>query len=290
MAGRPEGRLAGKVAVVTGGGSGIGRSTALRFAAEGAAVVVGEYNEATGRAVAEEAAAEGFGDHFRYVRCDVAREDDVERLISSAVESFGSLDIAFNNAGVGGAFGPITDVELDDWNYTIGIMLTGVFLGIKHAARAMKGTGGGAIVNTASVAGVGGGCGPHAYSACKAAVINLTRTTATELAADRIRVNAICPGAINTPLINLGNPDAMAQVFAEVQPWHRCGHPDDVAALVTFLCSDEAEFITGEHVVIDGGLIAGGPGLMQNMGGGMLTGMAGVARSSTGEESEFRPL
>ncbi len=286
-----SGRLEGKVAAITGGASGIGKATALRLLSEGASVVIGDYNEETGRATMEDTRGAGLGDSVRFSRIDVAREEDVEGLMASAVEHFGRLDIAFNNAGVGGAFGPISDIDLGDWDYTVGIMLTGVFLGIKHAARIMKRQGdGGVIVNTASVAGVGGGCGPHAYSACKAAVINLTNTTAVELAGHRIRVTAICPGAINTPLINLGNPEGMGQVYGDVQPWYRCGTPDDVAGLVAFLCTDEAEFISGTHILIDGALVAQGPGLLETMGGGMLDSMSGVARSSTGEESEFRPL
>lgn len=286
-----SGRLEGKVAAITGGASGIGRATALRLLSEGASVVIGDYNEESGLAVLEEAEGAGFGDSVRFLRVDVAQEADVEALMAEAVDAFGRLDIAFNNAGVGGAFGPITDTELVDWDYTVGIMLTGVFLGIKHAARIMKRQGdGGVIVNTSSVAGVGGGCGPHAYSACKAAVINLTSTTAVELAAHRIRVSAICPGAINTPLINMGNAEAMGQVYADVQPWHRCGTPEDIAGLVAFLCTDDAEFISGTHIVMDGALVAQGPGLIEIMGGGMLTTTAGVARSSTGEESEFRPV
>lgn len=288
------GRLAGKVAVVTGGASGMGRATALRFCAEGAKVVIGDMNEVHGKETVEEAGQAGHGDRFHFVRTDVSREDDVAGLLDAAVDQFGRLDVVFNNAGVGGAIGPITHLDVEDWNYTLGVLLTGVMLGIKHGARIMQGQGeGGSIINTASVAGVGGGCGPHAYSAAKSAVINLTRTTSSELAEHHIRVNAICPGAINTPLINLGNPDAMGQIFDTVQPWPRHGTGADIAALATFLASDESGFITGEHIVIDGGLTPAGPGLLRNMGGGgghPLAGMTGVTRGNTGEESEFRPL
>jgi NAD(P)-dependent dehydrogenase (short-subunit alcohol dehydrogenase family) len=285
------GRLEGKVAVITGGASGIGHDTALRLCAEGARVMVGDLNEVNGKTLVQEAADAGFEDALEFCRVDVAREEDVAHLVAAATERFGRLDIVFNNAGVPGAIGPITDTELADWDFTLGIMLTGVFLGIKHGARALKAQGeGGSIINTASVAGKGGGCGPHAYSAAKAAVINLTRTTATELAPERIRVNAICPGAINTPLINFGNPESMGQVFDRVQPWPRHGTGADIAALVTFLGSDESSFITGEQIVIDGGLLAMGPGLLQEMGGGAMAGVAGVGRGNTGEASEFRPL
>lgn len=285
------GRLEGKVAVITGGASGMGRATALRFVAEGAKVVIGDLNEDNGKATVTEAGDAGFGDQFHFVRTDVANEDDVANLLGTAVSEHGRLDIVFNNAGVGGAIGPITETTLDDWNYTLGVLITGVMLGIKHGARIMKGQEtGGSIINTASVAGVGGGCGPHAYSAAKAAVINLTRTTSSELAEHRIRVNAICPGAINTPLINFGNPDAMGEIFNNMQPWREHGTGADIAALATFLASDESSFITGEHIVIDGGLTSSGPGLIRNMGGGPLAGMTGVSKGSTGEESEFRPI
>ncbi len=140
------------------------------------------------------------------------------------------------------------------------------------------------------MAGLSGGAAPHAYSAAKAAVINLTRTTAMELAADHIRVNALCPGAINTPLINLGNPDAMGQVFDTVQPWPRHGTPDDVAGAAAFLAGDDAAFVTGAHLVVDGGLVAAGANLLESMGGGALTGLVGVSRGSTGQGADFRPV
>jgi NAD(P)-dependent dehydrogenase (short-subunit alcohol dehydrogenase family) len=286
-----DGRLSGKVAVITGGASGMGRDTVERFLAEGATVVFGDLNEENGKATLTELGDKGFADRVQFVRTDVASDSDVEQLVASAVSEFGRLDIAFNNAGVPGALGPITETTVDDWNYTLGVMLTGVMLGIKHSARVFKEQeSGGSIINTASVAGVGGGCGPHAYSAAKAAVINLTRTTSSELAPHRIRVNAICPGAINTPLINWGNPEAMGQVFDTIQPWPQHGTGDDIASLVTYLASDESGFVTGAHIVIDGGLTAAGPGLVQNMTGGALNSVTGVGKGSTGEESEIRPL
>jgi NAD(P)-dependent dehydrogenase (short-subunit alcohol dehydrogenase family) len=287
-----NGRLAGKVAVVTGGASGMGRATALRFCAEGAKVVIGDMNEANGKATVEEAGEAGYGDGFHFVRTDVAKEADVEALLDAAIDQFGRLDIVFNNAGVGGAIGPITHAAVEDWDYTLGVLLTGVMLGIKHGARRMIAQGdGGSIINTASVAGVGGGAGPHAYSAAKAAVINLTRTTSTELAEHRIRVNAICPGAINTPLINFGNPEAAGQMFDNVQPWPRHGTGADIAALATFLASDESSFITGDHIVIDGGLTEAGPGLTRSMGlSTPFASMTGVTKGNTGEDSDFRTI
>jgi NAD(P)-dependent dehydrogenase (short-subunit alcohol dehydrogenase family) len=286
------GRLAGKVAVITGGASGMGRATALRFLAEGASVVAADLNEENGKELLNEASGAGFDAQTRFVRTDVAEEADVEAMIATAVDEFGRLDVVFNNAGVGGAFGPVTDLDVDDWDWTLGVLLRGVFLGVKHGARQMKAQGdGGAIINTASVAGLSGGAGPLAYSTAKAGVINLTRSTAIELAPDRIRVNAICPGAINTPLINMGNAEAMAPIFDSVQPWPAHGTGDHIAGTALFLASDDSEFVTGEAIVVDGGLTASGPGLFDRMGqGGAFNGMTGVHRGSTGAEHTIRPV
>ena len=190
--------LSDRVAVITGGASGIGRATVLRFLDEGAKVVVGDFNAENGQALVDEV---GDPDRLRFVRTDVAEEAEVEALIGAAVETFGGLDVLFNNAGVGGAFGPLTEISVDDWDRTFAVLVRSVFIGTKHAARVMIEQGrGGSIINTASVAGLGGGGGPLAYSAAKAAVINLTYCSAVELARHRIRVNAICPGLIHTPL------------------------------------------------------------------------------------------
>src|SRR5687768_9313109 len=163
------GRLESKVAVITGGASGMGKATVLRFVEEGARVVVADLNEANGKELLNEVSGRGQGDALRFVVTDVANERDVEAMIRTAVDDFGRLDILFNNAGVGGAFGPITETSVEDWDYTFAVLLRGVFLGIKHGARAMKAQGeGGAIISTASVAGLSGGAGPQAYSAAKA--------------------------------------------------------------------------------------------------------------------------
>jgi NAD(P)-dependent dehydrogenase (short-subunit alcohol dehydrogenase family) len=286
------GRLEGKVAVITGGASGMGQATAVRFLAEGASVVVADLNEDNGKATIGQATDAGFGERCTFVRTDVSQEADVEHMVSTAVEEFGRVDIVFNNAGVGGAFGPVTDIDVDEWDWTLGVLLRGVFLGVKHGARQMKAQGeGGSIINTASVAGLSGGAGPLPYSTSKAGVINLTRSTAIELASDRIRVNAICPGAINTPLINLGNEEAMTSVFDQVQPWSSCGTGDHIAGAALFLASADSEFVTGEALVVDGGLTASGPGLFDRMGqGDLMAGMAGVHRGTTGEESTIRPV
>ena len=165
----------------------------------------------------------------------------------------------FNNAGIGGAFGPITEIDVDDWDRTFAILLRSVFLGIKHGARALIEQGhGGSIINTASVAGLAGGSGPQAYSAAKAAVINLTLTTADELAPYRIRVNAICPGVIFTPLAMGRHPERLAEAVAALQPWPDHGSGDDIASAALWLASDESHFVTGDAIRVDGGLLAAG--------------------------------
>ena len=286
------GRLDDRIAVITGGASGMGKATVARFLAEGAKVVAADLNEANGKELLNDHGS----DALRFVRADVASEPDVEAMIATATEQFGGLDIVFNNAGVGGAFGPITDVSVDDWDYTFSVLVRGVFLGIKHGARAMKKQGrGGAIINTASVAGLSGGAGPQAYSACKAAVINLTRATAIELASEQIRVNAICPGGILTPLIARGmDEETTAARLAQLQPWPEAGRGEHIAGAALFLASDDARFVTGEALVVDGGLTAAGPRLFQRLSGNpegvVPSGFTGVSRGSTGEEPTFRPV
>lgn len=277
------GRLEGKVAVITGGASGMGRATVLRFLAEGAKVIAADMNEANGKTLVHDADSSA----LRFVRADVSVESDVENMTSTAVESFGRLDVVFNNAGVGGAFGAVTDLHAEDWDYTFAVLCRGVFLGVKHGARAMKAAGnGGSIINTASVAGLSGGAGPLAYSAAKAAVVNFTKAVSIELAADLIRVNAICPGAIATPLLALGGDvDELAKTLTAVQPLPVAGRGEDIAATALFLASDDSAFVTGASLVVDGGLTAAGPGLHNRAGReNPLAGLTGVSRGSTGEE------
>ena len=293
--------LDGKVAIVTGGASGIGRAAVLRLLDEGASVVAADYNAATGGQLLDEVAAtcSGADKRVRFVRTDVAEEADVEAAVRVAVADFGHLDVMINNAGVGGAFGAVTDLTVEDWDWTFGVLVRGVFLGVKHAARVMidQGTGG-SIVNTASVAGLRAGAGPLAYSTAKAGVVNLTRSAALKLAEHRIRVNCVCPGGINTPLLNQrSNAEAVGQVLDTIQPWPEHGRPEDIAAAMCFLASDDARFVTGEALVVDGGLtIAGsnrggvrGNGMASFGSGAAPSGATGVSKGSTGEPPVIRP-
>jgi NAD(P)-dependent dehydrogenase (short-subunit alcohol dehydrogenase family) len=285
-------RLAGKVAVITGGASGMGRATVMRFLAEGAKVVVADYNEKSGQETLTQAKNAGQANNVRFIRTDVAKEADIVAMIDCATSQFGRLDIVFNNAGVGGAIGPVWDITEEEWDYTFDVLTKGVFLGIKHAARVMKTQGqGGVIINTASTAGLSGGSGPLVYSAAKAAVINLTKASAVQLAPDRIRVNAICPGAILTGLTDQGNPEAAAKGLDTFQPWPDHGVGDDIAGAALFLASEDSRFVTGEALVVDGGLTAIGPDMWRRFGLAQeaRAKKSTVNRGSTGEVSTSRP-
>jgi NAD(P)-dependent dehydrogenase (short-subunit alcohol dehydrogenase family) len=263
---KPTGRLEDRVAVITGGASGMGRATALRFLDEGASVVVADLNAGTGKETVELAEKRKAASRIRFIKTDVSREADVAAMIELAMTEFGRLDVVFNNAGIGGAIGSLLETEAEDWDFTFDVLVRGVFLGIKHGARAMKATGlGGSIINTASVAGLSGGAGPAAYSAAKAAVINLTRSAALELAEHRIRVNTICPGGILTPLLHRGNVDQVRRRLDGLQPWPEAGTGENIAGAALFLASDDAAFVTGEALVVDGGLTAMGPALPRRM-------------------------
>jgi NAD(P)-dependent dehydrogenase (short-subunit alcohol dehydrogenase family) len=286
-------RLQNKVAVVTGGASGMGRATVMRFLAEGAKVVVADFNGATGEDTLAEATRAGYADAVRFIRTDVAREADIEAMVGCAVDAFGGLDIVFNNAGVGGAIGPLTETTVEDWDYTFDVLAKGVFLGIKHAARVMRRQGrGGSIINTASIAGLSGDGGPLVYSAAKAAVISLSQSAAVELARDRIRVNAICPGFIATPLAQGRNPDATQAAFAKSQPWPDYGRGEHIAGAALFLASDDAEFVTGEALIVDGGLTAAGPELSKKFprSSARDSKVSGVTKGTTGEPPQIRRL
>jgi len=246
------GRLDNKVAVITGAASGMGRATAIRFAGEGAAVVIADLNQEGGEAAVRECRENGGRAVFQ--KADVSAEADVAALITRAVTEFGRLDITFNNAGLVGALGSLEEVTAESWDKTHAILLRGVFLGIKYSIAPMRRAGGGSIISTASIAGMRGGFGPLPYSAAKAGVINLTECAAFELGKDRIRVNCICPGGINTPIMGRQTPDSEA-ALAHAQPMQRAGQPDDIANMALFLASDESAWITGTSMLVDGGFM-----------------------------------
>lgn len=254
------GKLEGKVAVITGAASGLGRATAIRFANEGAAVVVADLNSQGGETVVSEIAATG--GRAVYQHTDATSEQEIKSMIDRAVREYGRLDITYNNAGLTGAIGPIESTTEAEWDKTIAILLKAVFFGIKHSVAPMRAVGGGSIVSTASIAGLSGSFRLHAYSAAKAAVINLTRTAAIELGKDKIRVNCICPGVISTPLVHgriPGGKETLDPLLAKAQPLQRAGQAEDIANMVTFLASDEANWVTGAAMVVDGGFTAGTP-------------------------------
>lgn len=271
----------------------MGLATVARFLDEGASVVIADYNAETGEAAVAVAANRGYAERVTFIETDVANEHNVARMIEYAIEHFGRLDVVFNNAGVGGAIGPLTETTVEDWDYTFDILAKGVFFGVKHAARAFRKQGsGGSIINTASIAGLSGDGGPLVYSAAKAAVINLTRSAAVELAADRIRVNAICPGFIVTPLAAGGNPEAAQKSFAKAQPWPDFGRGEHIAGAALFLATDDSEFVTGEEIVVDGGLTAAGPELSRKFPrtSARNSSVSGITKGSTGEPPEIRRL
>ena len=283
-----SGRLQGKVAIITGGASGIGRATTLTFLREGAKVVVGDMNEAS---INETTALAKAGNDLASLKGDVSKEADVAALVDLAVKRFGGVDCIFNNAGVGGAFGPIGETTVEEWDFTFAVLVRGVFLGIKHASNRMKAQGrGGSIINTASVAGIGGGAGPHAYSGAKAAVANLTRSVSVELAANLIRVNAIAPGGIKTPLAAGRHEAAWDAMIREKQPWPELGMPQHIADAALFLASEESRFITGQVLVVDGGLLAQGPNMFGRDASSPMLKKAGLNTGSTGAPGSVREV
>ncbi len=249
------GRVAGKVALITGAGSGIGRATALAFAREGAKVVaadiVVEGGEETVRLIT------AAGGEAIFVKADVANAAEVEALVRKTVETYGRLDCAFNNAGIEGEIAPTAECTEANWERVINIDLKGVWLCMKYELQQMLWQGSGAIVNTASVAGIVGFQGIPAYVAAKHGVNGLTKTAALEYAQSGIRVNAVCPGVIHTPMVERAfraNPQ-MAEAVSVLEPIGRLGKPEEVAEAVVWLCSDAASFVTGLPMAVDGGFI-----------------------------------
>jgi len=245
-------RLDGKVAVVTGGASGIGLATVKRMAAENAKVLLADYAK-QGAEVATAMKAEGYDVEFCHV--DVSNEEQVAAMVARAVELWGRLDIIVANAGIG-SLGKADELTAQAWNQVIGINLTGVFFCAKHAIAAMRKSGGGSIINTASILGHVGFPGATAYAAAKAGVVNLTRTMAVDYAKEKIRVNAICPGFIETPMVQNGLTADQLQWIAGLHPMGRLGKPEEIANAILFLASDEASFVTGTSLLADGGYTA----------------------------------
>jgi NAD(P)-dependent dehydrogenase (short-subunit alcohol dehydrogenase family) len=256
-------RLKDKVAVITGGCSGIGLGTVERFVAEGAQVMVGDIDDAGGAALVQR-----FEGRVAYQHCNVLEAPQIEALMQAAVDRFGGLDIVFNNAGAGGTPASIADMTPEGWDRTQALLLRSVALGIAYATPHLKKRGGGAIVNTASIAGVQSGAAPIAYSVAKAGVIHLTRIAGAELARSGIRVNAVAPGLILTNIFTANRERvpaaavpavkaAMAQNAPQAQPIEKAGLPQDIANAVVFFASDESSFVTGEYLLVDGGAFIG---------------------------------
>jgi NAD(P)-dependent dehydrogenase (short-subunit alcohol dehydrogenase family) len=253
MSTKERGSFTGKVAFVTGAANGIGRAAAIAFAREGASVVVAdvaeEANQETARMIQE------VGGRARAVRCDVTRTEDVQRALKAAVEAFGRLDFAFNNAGVEYAIKPLAEVSEQEWDRIVDIDLRGVFVCMKHEIPLMLEHGGGAIVNTSSGAGIKGFKGGAAYVAAKHGVVGLTKAAALDYAQSNIRINAVCPGIIDTPMMDRfsgGTTEGRQAVIAQ-EPVGRMGTPEEIGAAVVWLCSDAAAFVIGHAMVIDGG-------------------------------------
>ncbi|PHM08547.1 SDR family oxidoreductase [Nostoc sp. 'Peltigera malacea cyanobiont' DB3992] len=248
-----KGNYTGKVAFVTGAANGIGRATALAFAREGANVVVADISEQGNQETAR--TIEELGGRALAVRCDVTRAEDVKAALDKAVEAFGRLDIAFNNAGSEQAITAMTDLTEEEWDRIVGINLRSVFLCMKYEIPLMLKQGSGAIVNTSSGAGVKGFKGQAAYVAAKHGVVGLTKAAALDYAAQNIRINAVCPGIIDTPMMDRfsgGTPEGRQQVISQ-EPIGRMGQPEEIANAVVWLCSDASSFAVGHALVVDGG-------------------------------------
>jgi NAD(P)-dependent dehydrogenase (short-subunit alcohol dehydrogenase family) len=249
------GEMAGKVAIVTGGSAGIGRATAMAFARAGANVVVADIDPRGDDVVRE---AKELGVEALFVRTDVSSEDDVEQLVRTTLSTFGRLDFAFNNAGIEGSPAPVAESTVENWDRTIAINLTGVWLCMRAELPPMLEQGSGVIVNCASIAGLVGFPAMGAYVASKHGVVGLTKTAALDHATSGVRVNAVCPGVIATEVVErfTGGDPARLEALKASEPMARMGTPDEVASAVLWLCSDGAAFTTGQAIAVDGGYVA----------------------------------
>ncbi len=254
-------RLEGKIAVLTGAASGIGLASTERFLAEGAKIVAGDVQDGKGAALEAR-----FAGRLVYQNCDVTDEAAIKALLERARSEFGGLDILFNNAGAVGATGPLEDLDIPAFDATIGLLLRSVICGMRHAAPLMQARGGGAIVNTASVAAFSAGWAPFSYSVAKGAVLHATKLAAAELGRHGIRVNAVCPGLIATSIFGaaMGAPREQADQMAALVAMRAGGAqplkgnaPEDVANAVLYLASDEARFVSGAHILVDGAMLSG---------------------------------
>ena len=255
----------GPVCFITGGASGIGAACVKAFSGAGYRVAFGDVQADKGKAMEREIGRDAF-----FKRLDVSSEADFAASIQAVLERWGQLDCLVNNAAIAGVLGPIADIPLDEYEYACGIIQRSVFLGMREAARAMQPRRSGAIINIASIAGLSGGHGPHVYSACKAAVISLTQSVALELAESGIRANAICPGAIETPIHTGVTDERWVERMARIRPgqkdlqaMERMGLPQEVAAAVLWLAGESASYVTGQAIAVDGGLTAGKPWRLQ---------------------------
>ena len=247
-------RLKDKVSLITGGGSGIGRATCLLFAREGATVSVADYDDQGGQETVQQVKAAG--GQAAFIRADVSRSVDVQNMLNTTVETYGRIDVLFNNAGIEGPSAKLANYPEDAWERVIATDLTSVYLGMKYVIPHMIKQGGGVILSTASVAGLVGFPGSGAYAAAKAGVINMTRMVALEYAKKNIRINCICPGVISTPMARRvigGRPE---EQVARMEPIGRLGMPEDIANAALFLAGDESSFATGAPFIIDGGYVA----------------------------------